>query len=134
MNQLDQQALTTHVPILGWLYVAWHALFLLVGIVGLIFMGGIGVLSGDVKATSILVFVGVIGLLFFSMLAIPGLVAGLGLLKRQAWARILAVVIGFLSLAAFPLGTALGIYTFFVLFQDEATAYFGGNQVQGGAA
>jgi hypothetical protein len=51
-------------------------------------------------------------------------VAGYGLLRRRAWGRILALVVGFLGLVDFPLGTAIGIYTFWVLLQDSAADYF----------
>jgi zinc-ribbon domain len=53
----------------------------------------------------------------FSLAAIGvlGLVIGWGLLTRQSWARIVALIVGGLSLLDFPLGTALGIYTLWVL-------------------
>lgn len=41
-----------------------------------------------------------------------------GLYERQAWARILGIVIGFLALIRFPFGTALGIYTLWVLLPE----------------
>ena len=37
--------------------------------------------------------------------------AGWGLLKRASWARMLALILGFLSLLSVPFGTALGVYT-----------------------
>ena len=46
---------------------------------------------------------------------VVGLIAGWGLLERQTWARVLAIILGFLSLLHPPLGTALGIYTLWVL-------------------
>ena len=61
------------------------------------------------------------------VLGIQGMVAGYGLLRRKAWGRILAMVVGFLGflgLVNFPLGTAIGIYTFWVLLQDSAADYF----------
>jgi hypothetical protein len=58
------------------------------------------------------------------VLGIPGMVAGYGLLRRKAWGNILAMVVGFLGLVNFPLGTAIGIYTFWVLLQDSAADYF----------
>jgi hypothetical protein len=42
-------------------------------------------------------------------------VIGWGLLERQPWARIFGLIVGFLLLLRFPLGTALGIYTIWVL-------------------
>ena len=44
-----------------------------------------------------------------------GIVAGWGLLERQPWARMLAIVLGCFSLLDMPFGTALGIYTLWVL-------------------
>lgn len=41
-----------------------------------------------------------------------------GLYERQAWARILGIVIAFLALIRFPFGTALGIYTLWVLLPE----------------
>jgi len=38
-----------------------------------------------------------------------------GLSERQPWARILGIVVAFLALIRFPFGTALGIYTLWVL-------------------
>jgi zinc-ribbon domain len=43
------------------------------------------------------------------------LIAGYGLLNRRPWGRVLAIIAGVLALIKFPLGTALGIYTLWVL-------------------
>ena len=43
------------------------------------------------------------------------LLVGYGLLTRKPWGRTLAIVIAILSLFRFPVGTALGIYTLWVL-------------------
>jgi hypothetical protein len=47
--------------------------------------------------------------------AIAGALAGWGLMERRPWARMLAIVLGVLALFKVPLGTALGIYTLWVL-------------------
>jgi hypothetical protein len=47
-------------------------------------------------------------------------VAGSGLLKLEPWGRIFALVMAFLDLLQVPLGTALGVYTLFVLLPDAA--------------
>ncbi|HUJ31929.1 MAG TPA: zinc ribbon domain-containing protein [Candidatus Acidoferrum sp.] len=43
------------------------------------------------------------------------ILAAWGLFDRRPWARILVLVLGFLALLRFPFGTALGIYTLWVL-------------------
>lgn len=52
--------------------------------------------------------------------AAAGIAAGLGLLQRQDWARILAIVLGAISLINIPFGTAIGIYTLWVLVSPGA--------------
>jgi hypothetical protein len=47
-------------------------------------------------------------------------VAGWGLLERESWARLLTLVLAFLSLFNAPFGTALGIYTLWVLLPNQA--------------
>ena len=47
-----------------------------------------------------------------------------GLLRRASWSRPLALVVGFFDMMCFPLGTILGLYTFWVLLQDNAAAFF----------
>jgi hypothetical protein len=55
-----------------------------------------------------------VGVLYIGCAA-AGLFAGWGLLERQPWARMLAIVLGCFSLPDMPFGTALGIYTLWVL-------------------
>jgi hypothetical protein len=47
-------------------------------------------------------------------------VTGWSLLKLEPWGRIFALVMAFLNLLHIPLGTALGVYTLFVLLPDAA--------------
>lgn len=56
--------------------------------------------------------------------SILGIVTGIGLLHRERWGRILAIVAGVLVLLKPVLGTALGIYTLWVLVpSDSAREY-----------
>jgi hypothetical protein len=134
MNQLSEKDLHMHVPIVGWLNIVANGIFLLLGLCGFVFFAGLGVFaaadSGDAVALPILGLIGTVGLLFFAVLGLPGLLAGYGLLKRKKWGQILGIVVGILSLLNIPLGTALGAYTLFVLFQDSASAYFDGHQAE----
>jgi len=113
-----------HVVILGWLHIITSAVFILVGVIGFVFLTGIAALSGDAEATTVLGFIGTVGVLFFGILALPGIAAGIGLLKRRTWGRVLALVVAFLGLFNVPIGTAVSLYTFWVLMQESATEYF----------
>lgn len=55
-----------------------------------------------------------------------GLAAGVGILQRADWARIMALVVGCISLVNAPFGTALGIYTLWVLLSPNADHEFRG--------
>jgi hypothetical protein len=53
------------------------------------------------------------------VVGVGGIFVGWGLMRRQPWARMVAIVIGILALFHPPFGTALGIYTLWVLLADE---------------
>ncbi len=113
-----------HVTVLSILYIGCGALFLCgAGIVFVAVVGG-GLLSGEPDAIWITSGVGTAIACFLAALGAPGILGGIGLLKRAEWARILVLVLGFLNLINFPLGTLLGIYTIWALMRDEATEYF----------
>ena len=50
--------------------------------------------------------------------------AGIGLLQHRSWARVVAIIMSFLMLFKFPLGTAVAVYAFWVLFSDDGREYF----------
>jgi hypothetical protein len=52
--------------------------------------------------------------------AILGALTGIALLRRERWGRTLALVVAILSLIKFPFGTALGIYTLWVLVPAQS--------------
>jgi hypothetical protein len=52
--------------------------------------------------------------------AIAGFFAGWGLLQRERWARTLTLVLSFLALLNIPLGTALGVYSLWVLLPEQS--------------
>ena len=49
-----------------------------------------------------------------------GFIAGWGLMHRERWARTVAIVLGFISLFNVPFGTAIGIYTLWVLLPTQS--------------
>jgi hypothetical protein len=58
------------------------------------------------------------------VLGVVGVAAGWGLWQREPWARIVALILGVITLIHFPLGTALGIYTLWVLLPNDAAAEY----------
>lgn len=113
-----------HLPILAWLHVAMGGLFILSGLFVLVFFGGIGLASGEREAFAILAVIGAAVAFFLFLVGLPGILAGWGLLNRRLWARTLAIILGILNLVNVPLGTALGAYTLWLLWDDDALEAF----------
>ena len=112
--------MNTHVKVVGWLWIVNGALSILMAITGLAVLNWPGVI--DDAGVSILASSGV--LCFFLPGIIAYILAGYGLLKYKSWARILAIVLALLNLILFPIGTLIGIYTLWAMFNDEAEALF----------
>jgi hypothetical protein len=124
VNHLSEREVEQHATILGWLHIASNALILLCGCFVFVLLVGIGTITEDPVAFSVLGVTGATVGALLVVLALPGIVAGVGLLQRKGWGRILAMVVGFLGLVNFPIGTAIGLYTFWALLQTAAADVF----------
>ncbi len=101
-----------------------HIVFGIMGFIfglGLFFLitGG-GLLSREPIAIFVTSAVGSALAIFLTVLSVPGIIAGIGLLKRKSWARIFMLIISVLDLMNIPFGTVLGVYTIWALMQDES--------------
>ncbi len=113
-----------HVTAVAALFIAFGTLGVIVALIILVAVVGGGLLSGDEEAIWITSIVGlsIAGpLLLIEPLKIVG---GLALLQRRPWARILVLILSFLSLIMFPIGTAYGIYAIWVLMKDDTVRLF----------
>jgi hypothetical protein len=112
--------MTNHLKILGILYLAFGILGAVIAVI--FFNSHAGFLSVKGVITMLASTSGFVSVIafFFAVESLPALVTGVALLKRWFWARFSAVVLGFFSLFIVPLGTALGIYTLWVVINDKA--------------
>lgn len=60
------------------------------------------------------------GGIFLALFGVVHLLLAWGLFERQPWARMLGIVLAFLALIRIPFGTALGIYTLWVLLPESS--------------
>lgn len=102
-----------HVRLLGILWLASAAVHLLPGFALMTMFHPGGSFPPDAPAF-LPGFLHSIGLVFLAG-AVASLLAGWGLLDRQPWARTLAIVLACFNLLHVPFGTALGVYTLWVL-------------------
>ena len=126
---MEKRSYATHVMLVGWINIVYSAIFAFIGLFALFFLTGIGLAAGDPEAVRVLGFIGTAASIFFVTLSLPGILAGIGLLQRRKWGRVLGIIVGVLDLFNVPVGTALGIYSLWVLTADEATEYFNGSSV-----
>jgi hypothetical protein len=110
-----------HIQIVAALHIALGAVSLLGAIVIFVVFGiagGIVVSQGERQAASILAIIAVALGTFLAALALPGIIGGWALFTGRSWGRPLVLVLGALHLINIPLGTALGIYTFWALLHE----------------
>ena len=115
-----------HVRLVGILWMAYSALHLVGGVVvilvGRIVFGNFIQFHGG-PPPEVLIWLRPLITLFGWLLvtkAAAGFLAGWGLLQKELWARTVALVVAFLALLNVPLGTALGIYTLWVLLPAQS--------------
>ncbi len=104
-------AMETHVKIVAILMIIWGALAALSTLVvlGVTGVGAQAQMPGFMQG-----MMGVFALLL-ATLAVLAITGGYGLINRKDWARTLTFIVAILSLFSFPVGTAFGIYTLWVM-------------------
>ena len=114
-----------HVNVVGALYIVMGTLRLGVAFFAFVAIIGGGLISGDPEAMLVTSIVAPLVGLFLLLLSVPGIVGGIGLIKGKSWARYLVMVLAVFNLLDFPIGTAISLYSFWVLLQDETGLLFG---------
>lgn len=120
-----------HVKILAILHIVLGCLGVLAALIVFTIFGGLaGIVhfadnaDESMVGSAVLGLIGLVATVVVLVISVPGLIAGLGLLTYQPWARILTIIISALELPGFPIHTALGIYGLWVLLSNEGTALF----------
>jgi hypothetical protein len=120
-----------HITVVAALQIGFGILKALIAAVVLLLLVGGGLISGDPEAMAITTVVGLFVSGFLVLTALPGIVGGLGLMKGKNWARVLVIFLAVLDLIDFPIGTAVGVYTLWVLLNNETVAFFeGGTKIE----
>ncbi|UCE19549.1 MAG: hypothetical protein JSV84_04180 [Gemmatimonadota bacterium] len=113
-----------HVTLVAAIYIGFGALCILIGMSVFVAAVGGGILSGDPQAMALTSTVGTTIAGFFIVLSVPEIIGSLGLLKRKSWARILVLILAATDLIFIPIGTAIGVYSIWVLLHDETVRLF----------
>jgi hypothetical protein len=119
-----------HIEFLGVLYLIWGALAGLLGVAAFALAAGAGMIvttasqaddnarmaAGLTAAT--FAILGIVALVWGALHA----VTGRALRRRVPWSRAAALTLAVVNLLLLPFGTALGVYTLWVLQHEEARA------------
>jgi hypothetical protein len=122
---MEDSRMKKHVTVVGAIHIGF-------GILGLI--GALAVffalhfaktaVGGDEIPTMVLGFLSLSLPLLIGFMSTLGLIGGIGLLSYQPWARYLIIVVAALGCLNIPIGTLKGVYSLWVLLQDETIKLF----------
>jgi hypothetical protein len=114
-----------HLRILGILWIVVGALWIIPSLVLVGLSHAPRIMIGDEMFTRAFIPPMLFSLgAVFLVVAAGGILVGWGLMRHERWARMTAIVVGILSLFHPPFGTALGIYTLWVLMPADARAEY----------
>jgi hypothetical protein len=120
-----------HVKILAVLHIIFGGLGVLAALIVMAVFGGLAGIAhfsdasqDGVIAGGVLGLIGAVVTIVVLVISLPELIAGVGLLTFQPWARILTIVLSAIELPGFPFHTALGVYGLWVLLSNEGSALF----------
>ncbi len=118
-----------HIKVIGILWVIFGVFSLFLALLAFLFFFGVAEIPNvDDVGPGVLRIIGLIASSFLAIIGLPQIIGGLGLIQNKEWARILMLVVSFISLPHVPFGTFLGVYTMVVLFNRETAALFQGSK------
>ena len=114
-----------HVTVVGAIHIGFGILGL-IGALTVFFVLNFakGFVNNEEVPTVVLSFLSVSLPLLIGFMSTLGLVGGIGLLSHQVWARYLIIVVAALGCLNIPIGTLKGVYSLWVLLQDETVKLF----------
>lgn len=122
---MDAQTLDTHKKVLGIIYVITASLTIIIAlllraILAIVFEFAFEHADPEEQriADFIMAITSFLPAVIIIFSSVPTMIAGLGLLTRQAWAPTFALIMGILKLISFPIGTAIGIYAIWLYAED----------------
>jgi len=128
----DTNKMKKHVTVVG----AIHIGFGFIGLIGALatffaLRFAHGFVSNEEIPSMVLNFLSVSVPLLIGFLSTLGLVGGIGLLSYQPWARFIVMIVAAVGCLNIPIGTLKGVYSLWVLLQDETVKLFESKRFNG---
>jgi len=122
---MENSRMRKHVTLAGSIQIGFSVLGLMGAVaifVALTFARGF--VGDDDVAQTVLRFISFSLPFLVGTLSVLGLVGGIGLLVYKPWARYVVLIIATLGCINLPFGTAKGVYTIWVLIQEDTVKLF----------
>jgi len=122
---MEDSKMKKHVTVVGAIHIGFGILGL-VGAIAVFFALNFarGFVAGEEVPNMVLRFLSISLPLLVGFMSTLGLVGGIGLLSYLPWARYLVIVVAALGCLNIPIGTLKGVYSLWVLLQDETVKLF----------
>ncbi|HPT20926.1 MAG TPA: hypothetical protein PLR88_03180, partial [Bacteroidales bacterium] len=121
---MENSTMRKHVKVVGAIHIGFGVIGMAIGIIGFFALNfARGFVENEELPDLVLKIVSFIPL-FIALIASLDLIGGVGLLYFQSWARYVVIVVAALGCLNIPLGTLKGVYSLWVLLQDETIRLF----------
>jgi hypothetical protein len=122
---MEDSKMKKHVTVVGAIHIGFGILGL-VGAVAVFFALNFarGFVENEEVPKMVLKFLSISLPLLIGFMSTLGLVGGIGLLSHLSWARYLVIVVAALGCLNIPIGTLKGVYSLWVLLQDDTVKLF----------
>lgn len=121
----ESNKMKKHVTVVGAIHIGFGILGL-IGAMAVFFALNFarGFVGHEEIPTMVLGFLALSLPMLIGFMSTLGLIGGIGLLAFKPWARYLVIVVAALGCLNIPIGTLKGVYSLWVLLQDETIALF----------
>jgi len=132
LTRVGSVSVKRHADFLGLLYLAWGAIFTLVGLAcGALSAGALVIARDHIPGRAAPDLAAGLTAFTLALLAVLALLWGVmhvwlgaALRRYRPWARLIALGLALINLVLFPFGTGLGAYACWVLLNEEGRALY----------
>ena len=122
---MEESKMKKHVTAVAAIQIGFSTLWLIGAIVlYFVLMFARSQVGSDEVATKVLTLLAIILPVFVGVISLVGLIGGIRLLSYKQWGRIMTIIVSALGCFNIPIGTLIGVYSIWVLMQDETVKLF----------
>jgi hypothetical protein len=122
---MEDSKMKKHVTVVGALHIGFGILGLIGALVVFFALNfAKGFVENEEVPKMILTFLAISLPILIGFMSTLGLIGGISLLAYKPWARILVIIVAALGCLNIPIGTLKGVYSIWVLLQDDTIKLF----------